>query len=82
MDYQSIESIDLLVRRDKGSLIFAPKATSQSSWFLPGPTDDTDWFFAEENGIAFHTVENADHRFMDPGKMTEAIQRIDAFFAL
>ena len=38
--------------------------------------------FAEENLIEFVPVENADHRFMDPGKMTEAIQRIDAFFAL
>ena len=45
-----ISEIDLLVRRDKGSLIFAPKATSQSSWFLPGPTDDTDWFFGEGEG--------------------------------
>lgn len=37
---------------------------------------DTDWFFAEENGITFHTVENADHRFTDPVKMDLAIKLI------
>lgn len=45
-----ISEIDLLVRKDKSSLIFAPKATSQSSWFLPSPTDDADWFFGEGEG--------------------------------
>lgn len=37
---------------------------------------DADWLFAEENGIAFHTVEGADHRFTDPIKMDLAIKLI------
>ncbi len=43
---------------------------------------DTDWFFAEENGIAFHTVEGADHRFTDPVKMDLAIKLIIEAFGL
>ncbi len=35
--------------------------------------------FAESNHIPFFPIENADHRFVDPGKMTEAIKMIADF---
>lgn len=35
--------------------------------------------FAEKNGIPFFPIENADHRFVDPGKMQEAIKIISEF---
>ena len=38
--------------------------------------------FADDNCIEFVPIQNADHRFIDPGKMTEAILRIAEFFAL
>ena len=38
--------------------------------------------FAEKNGIKFVPVENADHRFIDPLKMDEAIKVITEFFEL
>ena len=43
---------------------------------------DTVSAFADDNCIEFVPIRNADHRFMDPGKMTEAILRIEKFFAL
>ena len=36
--------------------------------------------FAQENGIPFVTVENADHRFSDPACMNTAIEEILRFF--
>ncbi len=36
--------------------------------------------FADNNGIAFVPVEGADHRFMDPHKMDEAMKAITQFF--
>lgn len=36
--------------------------------------------FADRNNIPFFPIEKADHRFVDPGKMLEAIQMIVAFF--
>lgn len=36
--------------------------------------------FAEKNDIRFVAVENADHRFIDPKKMDEAIKAITEFF--
>ena len=36
--------------------------------------------FAEENGIPFFPIENADHRFVDSGKMEEATMDIVRFF--
>ena len=38
--------------------------------------------FAEANQMDFIPIENADHRFVDQKKMTEAIQYIEAFFDL
>lgn len=38
--------------------------------------------FADDNCIEFVPIQNADHRFMDPGKMNEAIIRIAEFFRL
>lgn len=38
--------------------------------------------FADANGIAFLPSQNADHRYLDPAKMTEAIRQIDDFFGL
>ena len=35
--------------------------------------------FAERNHIPFFPIEKADHRFVDPGKMTEAIKLIAEF---
>lgn len=35
--------------------------------------------FAEKNRIPFFPIENADHRFIDAGKMREAIALIAAF---
>lgn len=35
--------------------------------------------FAEKNGIPFFPIEKADHRFLDPGKMREAIGMIAEF---
>ena len=43
---------------------------------------DTCWFFAEENGIDFHSVEGADHRFTDPVRMDLAIKLIIAGYGL
>ncbi len=37
-------------------------------------------FFAEANGIDFIAIDKADHRFVDPGRMREAILYVDAFF--
>ena len=37
--------------------------------------------FSENNVIEMIPIENADHRFIDAGKMTEAIQHIERFFA-
>lgn len=36
--------------------------------------------FAEQNGIPFIPITNADHRFVDPGKMKESIEIIQDFF--
>ena len=38
--------------------------------------------FADKNGIKFVPVENADHRFIDPLKMDEAIKEITEFYEL
>ena len=38
--------------------------------------------FADDNIIEFVPVENADHRFTDPGTMTQAILQIAEFFEL
>ena len=38
--------------------------------------------FACENRITFLPTQNADHRYLDPGKMTEAIQQLEDFFGL
>ena len=35
--------------------------------------------FAEKNGIPFFPVENADHRFIDPAKMHEAVALVEDF---
>ena len=35
--------------------------------------------FAERNRILFFPVEKADHRFLDPVKMQEAVKTIDEF---
>ena len=35
--------------------------------------------FAGRNSIPFFPIENADHRFIDPGKMTEAVKLIAEF---
>ena len=35
--------------------------------------------FAGRNSIPFFPIENADHRFLDPGKMTEAVKLIAEF---
>ena len=37
--------------------------------------------FSENNVVEMIPIENADHRFIDAGKMTEAIQHIERFFA-
>ena len=36
--------------------------------------------FAEENGIPFFPIENADHRFVDSGKMEEATMDVVHYF--
>ena len=38
------------------------------------------WEFAEENHIPFFPIENADHRFVDAGKMEEATMDVVRFF--
>ena len=38
--------------------------------------------FADANRIAFLSTQNADHRYLDPGKMTEAIWQVEDFFGL
>ena len=38
--------------------------------------------FAEANQIEFIPIENADHRFTDPQRMTEAIRSVEAFLEL
>lgn len=43
---------------------------------------EADKAFAERNGIEFIPVENADHRFIDPKKMDEAIKAIVEFLEL
>lgn len=45
------------------------------------PIEDTAQF-ADDNLIEFVPVENADHRFVDPNKMTEAILRIERFYEM
>ena len=35
--------------------------------------------FSEQNHISFFPIENADHRFIDPNKMHEAIEIITEF---
>lgn len=60
---------------------------SESILILHGTKDeivpiDSVSTFADNNLIEFVPIENADHRFIDPGKMTEAIIRIARFFEL
>ena len=75
--------VDSLLRADLSRLDYS--ALAGNALILHGTKDEIVSFhsvksFAEANQIDFIPILNADHRFVDPGKMQEAIAYIDAFF--